>query len=38
MGKKVGLNRMEQLPKVACIIIDDQGGITKSKNIQIEKL
>ena len=37
MGKEVGLNRMEQLPKVECIIIDDQGRITKSKNIQIEK-
>ncbi|MGB3142815.1 MAG: FAD:protein FMN transferase [Maribacter sp.] len=37
MGKEVGLNRIEQLPKVECIIIDDKGNITKSKNIQIEK-
>ena len=36
MGKEVGLNRIEQLPKVECIIIDDKGNITKSKNIQIE--
>ncbi|WP_419211464.1 FAD:protein FMN transferase [Maribacter sp. X9] len=37
MGKEVGLNRIEQLPKVECIIIDDKGNITKSKNIQIER-
>jgi len=37
MGKEVGLNRIEQLPKVECIIIDDKGNITTSKNIEIEK-
>ncbi|MDO1511608.1 FAD:protein FMN transferase [Maribacter confluentis] len=37
MGKNVGLNRIEQLPKVACIIIDDKGNIITSKNIEIEK-
>ncbi|TVZ14829.1 FAD:protein FMN transferase [Maribacter sp. MAR_2009_72] len=37
MGKDVGLNRIEQLPKVACIIIDDKGNIITSKNIEIEK-
>ncbi|TLP77290.1 FAD:protein FMN transferase [Maribacter sp. ACAM166] len=37
MGIEAGLNRIEQLPKVACIIIDDKGNITTSKNIEIEK-
>ena len=37
MGIEVGLNRIEQLPKVECIIIDDKGHITTSKNIEIEK-
>lgn len=36
LGKEVGLNRIEQLPMVECIIIDDKGNIIKSKNIQIE--
>lgn len=38
MGKEVGLNRIEQLPNVECIIIDDSGNIITSKNIQIQKL
>ena len=38
MGKEAGLDRIEQLPKVECIIIDDQGNITKSKHIEIDKL
>ena len=37
MGKEVGLNRIEQLPNVECIIIDDSGNIITSKNIQIQK-
>lgn len=37
MGKEVGLNRIEQLPKVECIIIDAEGNITTSKNIKIKK-
>lgn len=37
MGKEVGLSRIEQLPKVECIIIDDLGTIITSKNIQINK-
>lgn len=37
MGKEVGLNRIEQLPNVECIIIDDKGNIITSKNIEIEK-
>jgi len=38
MGKEAGLNRINQLPKIECIIIDDKGNITKSKNIEIDKL
>lgn len=38
MGKETGLNRINQLPKVECIIIDDKGNIKKSKNIEIDKL
>jgi thiamine biosynthesis lipoprotein len=37
MGIEVGLNRINQLPKVACIIIDDKGNIITSKNIEIKK-
>jgi len=35
MGVEVGLNRINQLPKVECIIIDDEGNIFKSDNIKI---
>ena len=38
MGKEAGLDRINQLPKIECIIIDDIGNITKSKNIEIDKL
>lgn len=38
MGKEAGLDRINQLPKIECIIIDDQGNILKSKNIEIDKL
>ncbi|MFK8006407.1 MAG: FAD:protein FMN transferase [Saprospiraceae bacterium] len=38
MGKEAGLDRINQLPKIECIIIDEQGNITKSKNIEINKL
>jgi thiamine biosynthesis lipoprotein len=37
MGKEVGLNRINQLPKVECIMIDDQGNIFTSENIKLEK-
>ncbi|WP_405396643.1 FAD:protein FMN transferase [Maribacter sp. Asnod2-G09] len=37
MGIEVGLNRIEQLPQVECIIINDKGNIITSKNIEIEK-
>ncbi len=38
MGKDVGLNRINQLPKIECIIIDEKGNIFPSKNIEIDKL
>ena len=36
MGYEVGINRINQLPRIACIIIDDKGNIHKSKGIHIE--
>jgi len=36
MGKEVGLNRINQMPNVACVIIDDIGNVSKSTNIEIE--
>ena len=38
MGVEVGLNRINQLPNIDCIIIDDKGAIHKSNQIKIEKL
>ncbi len=38
MEKEAGLDRINQLPKIECIIIDDKGNITKSQNIEIDKL
>ncbi|WP_047245615.1 FAD:protein FMN transferase [Maribacter thermophilus] len=38
MGKDIGLDRINQMPKIECIIIDDKGNISKSKHIEIEKL
>lgn len=35
MGIEVGLNRINQLPDVECIIIDEDGHITTSENIKI---
>ncbi len=37
MGIEVGLNRVNQLPKIECIIIDDNGGVHTSKNIHINE-
>ena len=36
MGKEVGLNLINQLPKIECIIIDEKGNIATSKNIEIK--
>ncbi|TXD48453.1 FAD:protein FMN transferase [Polaribacter sp. IC073] len=38
MGKEAGVDRINQLLKIECIIIDDKGNITTSKNIEIDKL
>jgi len=38
MGKEIGLNRINQIPNVECIIIDEKGQIITSNNITIEKL
>ncbi len=36
MGIEVGINRIDQMPNIDCIVIDDRGNIHKSKNIEIE--
>ncbi len=36
MGIDAGIDRINQLPKIECIIIDDKGNIHKSENIEIE--
>ncbi len=38
MGKEVGLNRIDQLPNIECIIIDDKGSVFTSEHIKIDKL
>lgn len=38
MGVEVGLNRINQLPNIECVIIDDKGAISTSKNIKIDGL
>ena len=38
MGKEVGLDRINQLPNIECVIVDTEGQIFTSNNIEIEKL
>lgn len=38
MGKEVGLNRINQLTNIECVIVDDIGEVTTSKNIKINRL
>lgn len=38
MGIDVGLNRVNQLPNIECIVIDAKGNIHKSNQIKIEKI
>lgn len=38
MGIEAGLHRINQLPKIECVIIDNDGNISKSDNIKIDKL
>lgn len=37
MGKDAGMNLVNQLPGVGCIMVDEEGKITTSKNIDIKK-
>ncbi len=37
MGVDVGLDRINQLPNIECVIIDDEGNIHTSENIKINK-
>ncbi|RIJ47832.1 FAD:protein FMN transferase [Maribellus luteus] len=36
MGIEAGIDRINQLPHIECIIVDDQGKIHQSENIKIE--
>lgn len=38
MGKETGLDRINQLPAIECILIDDTGAVHTSKNIKLENL
>lgn len=38
MGKEIGLDRINQLPNVECILIDEEGTVFQSKNIKISTL
>jgi thiamine biosynthesis lipoprotein len=38
MGINSGINRIDQLPNIECIIIDDAGNVHTSKNIKIDTL
>jgi len=37
MGAEVGIDRINQLPKIECVIINDKGGVITSNNIKIQK-
>jgi len=36
MGKEVGLDRINQLPDIECILIDEEGNVLTSDNIKLE--
>ena len=38
MGIETGLDRINQLPHIECIIIDEKGNVHKSKNIEIKTI
>lgn len=38
MGKDVGLNKINQLPNIECVIIDEKGNLFTSSNIEIIKI
>ena len=37
LGKEVGMNLVNQLPGIGCIMVDDKGTIIVSKNIDLKK-
>lgn len=37
MGVQTGIDRINQLPGIECIVIDDQGNIHTSENVELEK-
>lgn len=37
MGKEVGLNRINQLPNIECVIVDEDGKLFTSNNIKINQ-
>ncbi len=38
MGIETGLNRINQLPKIECVIIDEKGNVITSNNIEIDRI
>jgi thiamine biosynthesis lipoprotein len=38
MGKEAGIDRINQLPNIDCILIDHKGIISTSKNIELNKI
>lgn len=38
MGKEAGIDRINQLPNVDCILIDENGKISTSKNIELNNI
>jgi thiamine biosynthesis lipoprotein len=38
MGSDVGINIINQLPNIECIIVNEKGKITTSKNIKLKKI
>jgi thiamine biosynthesis lipoprotein len=37
LGKEVGMDLVNQLPGISCIMVDDKGKIIVSKNIDLKK-
>lgn len=38
MGIEVGINRINQLPNIECVIVDEKGNLHTSSNIKIDKI
>jgi thiamine biosynthesis lipoprotein len=37
MGKDAGMNLVNQLPGISCIVVDEEGKVSTSKNIDLKK-